>query len=130
MVPTPGMAATVLTWVPCPAPGQVPSSVAVAGGEGVSTNSHHSPRPTEAWQPGPPLVMRTGEVGSQALPQSTHQPVFVSSCHEDFGSRAQPSQQGLPGPPAFPVPGGSKDWTTPSPAADLRKPRGMGMGIG
>ena len=77
-----------------------------------------------------PMAMRRGEVGSQTLPQSTHLPVFVSSCHEDFGSRTQPSQQGLPGPPAFPVPGGSKDRPTPPPAVDLRKPRGVGMGIG
>lgn len=60
----------------------------------------------KAW---PTPAVRTGEAGSQ--PPSAHpRPVFVSSCHENLGCRAWPSQQGLPWPPAFPVPGGSGGW--------------------
>lgn len=122
---TPGMAATALTWVQCQAPIYVHGGVAGGPPPNVAL-----PRASQAWQPDPSLAMTTGEAGSQAFSQPAHQPVFVSSCHEDLGSRAQPSQQGLPGPPAFPVPGGSKNWTPPPPAADLRKPWDVGMGIG
>lgn len=52
----------------------------------------------------------------RVLFQTAHQPVFVSSCHEDLGSRAQPSQQTQPGPPAFTVPRGFQDWTTSIPS--------------